>query len=145
MIYRVQYILLGCLKHSLPCSIQQTTSQGCDNTWFLRIICTLYSHHLHHHRCKKWGGIGGTFLVSNLVFLGGGSQNKVMLCTKLDAYSLSNLAKSLNFFLLRLKIIYIKKTDICLIILIQNYLNTISNQGFAKKKVKIQLTSWWCI
>ena len=133
MIYRVQYILLGCLKHSLPCSIQQTTSQGCDNTWFLRIICTLYNHHLHHHRCKKWGGIGGTFLVSNLVFLGGGSQNKVMLCTKLDAYSLSNLAKSLNFFLLRLKIIYIKKTDICLIILIQNYLNTISNQGFAKK------------
>ena len=94
MIYRVQYILLGCLKHSLPCSIQQTTSQGCDNTWFLRIICTLYSHHLHHHRCKKWGGIGGTFLVSNLVLLGGGSQNKVMLCTKLDAYSLSNLAKS---------------------------------------------------
>ena len=136
MIYRVQYILLGCLKHSLPCSIQQTTSQGCDNTWFLRIICTLYSHHLHHHRCKKWGGIGGTFLVSNLVFLGGGSQNKVMLCTKLDAYSLSNLAKSLNFFLLRLKIIYIKKTDICLIILIQNYLNTISNQGFEKKKLK---------
>ena len=136
MIYRVQYILLGCLKHSLPCSIQQTTSQGCDNTWFLRIICTLYSHHLHHHRCKKWGGIGGTFLVSNLVFLGGGSQNKVMLCTKLDAYSLSNLAKSLNFFLLRLKIIYIKKADICLIILIQNYLNTISNQGFAKKKLK---------
>ena len=136
MIYRVQYILLGCLKHSLPCSIQQTTSQGCDNTWFLRIICTLYNHHLHHHRCKKWGGIGGTFLVSNLVFLGGGSQNKVMLCTKLDAYSLSNLAKSLNFFLLRLKIIYIKKTDICLIILIQNYLNTISNQGFAKKKLK---------
>ena len=130
MIYRLKYILLGCLKHSLPCSIQQTTSQCCDNTWFPRRICTWYNHHLHHHRCKKWGGIWGTFWVCNLVFFGrgfskqGNAVHKIR-CKYCKVFKL--------FFASGLKIIYIKKADICLIILIQIYLNTISNYGFAKK------------
>ena len=145
MIYRVQYILLGCLKHSLPCSIQQTTSQGCDNTWFLRIICTLYSHHLHHHRCKKWGGIGGTFLVSSLVFFGRGFSKQGNAVHKIRCILFIKSCKVFKLFFAQVKDHLYKEGRH-----LSHYLDPKLSEhnlklGICKKKVKIQLTLWWCI
>ena len=119
------------------CCIQQTTSQCCDNTWFPRIMCTLYNHHLHHRGEEL--GRHFWFLILFLFGRGFPEQGNVVRRSRCILL-ISNLARSFKpFLLLRLRIIYTKKARRSSHYLDPNLPEHNLKLGTCQKKVKIQL------